>query len=145
MQIPIIWPRHAWRTKTYEELDVLISNWPKSLQLKWWKEESRAYRKLLQRGLAARHKKKLPRPRAHHKLIEAVISRKPNVRYATFWPLAKKIFDSQRQDFLGISKVDLENRKIYITSSKVAQAKTWPNSKSALTQLIKRIRKRLKR
>lgn len=145
MAKPIIWPRHAWRGKTFEEIEALISNWPKPLQLQWWKEDSRAYRELLPKALASRLRKKNRRPRLHHDLIESVISHNPKVGYATFWPIAKNLFDSQREKFSGIFEVDMAGRKLLMKSLKGSEMKSWPNSKSAFTQLIKRTRERLKK
>lgn len=145
MRRPIIWPRHAWRTKTYEEVEILISNWPKDVKLDWLREESRAYRKMLLKEHAARIPKKRPRPRSYHHLIEAVISYKQDVKFDTFWPIAKKIFESRQHDFKGIAKVDAVKRLLHLTSSKGAREKEWPKTKSAFTQAIKRLRKNLRR
>src|SRR5258708_37233844 len=144
MPIPLIWPRHSWKKKTYEEIEVLISSWPKNIQLKWWKEESRAYRRLLQIHLAQRTAKKEPRPRPHHGLVEAVVAYTPfRAGYSQFWPLAKEIFDSRPGDFPGISDINSEKKHLVMTSRKRGE-NYWPASESALKQLIKRTRRRLR-
>ena len=144
MPTPVIWPRHAWKRKTFEEIEVLISNWPKNIQLKWWKEESEAYRRLLQIDLARRTAKKRPRPRPHHSLIEAVLAYTSfRVGYSQFWPLAKEIFDSRPGDFSGVSDVNPEKRYLEMTSAD-GQKKYWRPSKEAVKQLMKRTRKRLR-
>jgi hypothetical protein len=144
MPAPVIWPRNAWRTRTFDEIEVLISNWPKHLQLRWWKEESQAYRKLLQRDFARRAAKEKPRPRPHHKLVEAVIARKPSCKYSEFWPLAKQVFDSRAGDFPGVSDVNPERKRLQIAHADGAM-KDWPTSKNALNHLLKRTRKRLQK
>src|SRR5258708_6704181 len=144
MPIPLIWPRRTWKTKTFEEIEVVISSWPKKHQLRWWKEESREYRRLLQIHLAQRTAKRKPRPRPHHRLVEAVIVHTRFRGYSQFWPLAKEIFDSRPEAFSGVSDVSPERRCLQITSADGQQG-DWPSSKIALQQLIKRIRRRLRK
>jgi hypothetical protein len=143
MPVPVIWPRRGWRRRTFDEVEQLISDWSPELQLRWWKEESRAYRALLQKQLTRQDAARQPRPQPHHKLVEAVILQKPQIAYSAFWPTAKQIFDSRPKDFAGISDVSVEERRVTVTSH--GRTKPWPNSKNALRQLIKRTLRRLRR